>query len=78
MPQTEVAYMPLIDMTPSYPHMMVTALSQAQRLSAQVGQYITAYTCEQQLHRVALNVIGTYPEQFANDVLILVGICTCL
>ena len=57
MSQTEVAYMPLIDMTPSDPHTMVTALSQAQRLSAQARQHITVFTCDQQLHRVALNVM---------------------
>ena len=49
--------MPLMDMTPSDPDTMMTALSQAQRLSAHAGQHITVFTCDQQLYRVALNVI---------------------
>ncbi len=65
MPKTTAVYLPLIDMTPSDPDIM-TALSRAQELTLKTGQEFVVFTCDLQLYRVALNVIWTYPDRFAN------------
>ena len=52
---------------------MMTALVQAERLTAQTGQEFTIFTCDQQLYRVSLQILWTYPEQFEHVVLRLGG-----
>ena len=73
MPKTKASYLPLIDMTPSDPDTMMTALTEAQRLTGQSGQEFTVFTCDQQLYRVAMKIIWAYPEKYANMVLRLGG-----
>jgi len=51
----------------------MTALVQAERLTAQSGQEFTIFTCDQQLYRVSLQILWTYPEQFEHVVLRLGG-----
>ena len=56
-PKTKAAYLPLIDMTPSDPDTIMTALARAQQLTKETGQKFTVFTCDLQLYRVALFVI---------------------
>ena len=49
-PPSRVTYTPLIDMKPSDPDMMLTAMIEAERLTQQVGQDIVVFTCDQQLY----------------------------
>ncbi len=73
MPKTTAVYLPLIDMTPSDPDTIMTALSRAQELTLKTGQEFVVFTCDLQLYRVALNVIWTYPDRFANVIMRLGG-----
>ena len=72
-PKTKAMYMPLIDMKPSDPDTMVTALRQAQQITTERGQNYVVFTADLQLYRVALNVLWAYPEQYDNVVLRLGG-----
>lgn len=57
--------MPLIDMSPADPDTMMTAMVEAQKLTKQCGQQITVFTNDQQLYKVAVNVMWVYPEKFS-------------
>ncbi len=48
----------------------MTALSRAQELTLKTGQEFVVFTCDLQLYRVALNVIWTYPDRFANVIML--------
>ncbi len=72
-PMTMTSYQPLIDMPPADPDTMMTALVEAQRITAQTGQEYTVFTCDQQLYRVALDVMWVYPDRFSNVILRLGG-----
>jgi hypothetical protein len=71
-PKTKAVYLPLIDMTPSDPDTIMTALHEAKRLSKERGQKNTIFTSDQQLYRVAVEVQWAYPSQFS-DVIIRLG-----
>lgn len=71
-PATSGNYQPLIDMNPSHPDTMMTAMIEAQRLTKKAGQDFTVFTCDQQLYRVALKLTWAYPDQFA-DVFLRLG-----
>ena len=62
-------YMPLINMTPSDPVIIMTALCQAQQIKSDRGQNYAVLTADLQLYRVAVNILWAYPEQFGNVVL---------
>ena len=49
-------YTPLIDMTPSDPTTMKSAMLEAKRLTKKAGLATTLFTAELQLYRVGLNV----------------------
>ena len=70
-PRNKAVCMPLIDMPPADPSTIMTALVEANRLTSEADQEFTIFTCDQQLYRVSLQVIWTYPEQFSNVVLTL-------
>ena len=59
-------YTPLIDMDPSDPDTMMTAMYEVQRLIVQCGQTFTIFTADQQLYRVMVNVLWVHPELFPN------------
>lgn len=65
-PATKSVYLPLIDMNPAHPDTMLTAMSEAQRLTKECGQAITILKNDQQLYRVAVNVKWVYPERFSD------------
>ena len=72
-PATTCVYTPLIDMKPSDPDTMLTAMVEAERLEKSTGQYIVVFTCDQQLYKVAVNITWANPELFQNFVLRLGG-----
>ena len=55
-------YTPLIDMVPSDPDTMMTAMCEAQRITVECGQGFTIFTADQQLYRVMVNVLWTHPQ----------------
>ena len=72
-PATTCVYTPLIDMKPSDPDTMLTAMIEADRLVKSTGQNIVVFTCDQQLYKVAVNITWAYPDRFHNFVLRLGG-----
>ena len=76
--KTNAVYLPLIDMTPSDPDTIMTALRNSQSLTVPYGQDFIVFTGDLQLYRVAVNVLWSYPEQFANVVLRLGGMYTLM
>ena len=62
-PATRAIYTPLIDMNPADPDTMMTAMVEAQKLTQQCGQQVIVFTNDQQLYKVAVNVMWVYPEK---------------
>ena len=63
-PATIAIYTPLIDMVPSDPDTMMTAMVEAQRLTKVTGQTVTIFTADQQLYRVMIDITWVYPIMF--------------
>ena len=59
-PATKAVYRPLIDMKPSDPDTMLTAMVEAQKLTNSCGQIATVFTNDQQLYRVAVDIKWVY------------------
>ena len=82
-PKTKVVYLPLIDHPPD-PATIMSALLKAKELSANVGQEYVIFTADQQLNRVALNIIWDNTVLFSNVHLSLGGMhllmsyCGCI
>ena len=76
--KTKAMYMQLIDMTPSDPDTIMTALHQAQQITYDRGQDYVVCTADIQLYRVAVNILWAYPEQFDKVVLRLGGMHTLM
>ena len=72
-PATKAIYTPLIDMKPSDPDTIMTAMVESQEMTESTGQVYTIFTTDQQLYRVAVGVHWAYPEQFQNFVPCLGG-----
>ena len=64
--KTKVFYLPLIDMKPSDPDTMITAMMKVQEVTSRTGQNFSVLTCNQQLYRVAVKVSWSYPSRFRN------------
>ncbi|XP_038064765.1 D(1A) dopamine receptor-like [Patiria miniata] len=64
-PATRAIYTPLIDMDPADPDTMLTAMEEGQRLTQECGQTVTVFTTDQQLYKLAVNVMWAYPERFS-------------
>ena len=56
------AYSLLTDKVPSDPSTIMTAMIEARRITKNTGQSRAVFTADQQLHRVAVNVVWVYPE----------------
>ena len=65
-PKAKAIYLPLIDIPPAHPDTSMTAMSQAQQLTEQIGQNFTVFTADQQLYRVAIEVQWAHPDRFPN------------
>ena len=72
-PRRKVVYLPLIDMKPSDPDTMLTAMMRVKELTAQTGQTFSILTCDQQLYRVAVQISWDQPETFKDMYLRLGG-----
>ena len=64
-PATTAVYTPLIDMTPADPDTMMTAMVEAQHLTAETGQAYTIFTSDLQLYRVMVDITWVYPDMFS-------------
>lgn len=71
-PETRAVYLPLIDMPPSDPDTIMTALYEAKRLTNERGQKNAIFTSDQQLYKVAVDVQWAYPKEFS-DVIVRLG-----
>ena len=71
-PATRAVYLPLIDMPPSDPDTIMTALHEAKRLTNERGQKNAIFTSDQQLYKVAVDVQWAYPKEFS-DVIVRLG-----
>ena len=71
--KTKTLYIPLIDMKPSDPDTMMTAMTKVQQLTSETGQTFSVMTCDQQLYRVAVQVSWAHPEKFQHMYLRLGG-----
>lgn len=65
-PATKAVYRPLIDMKPSDPDTMLTAMVEAQKLTKSCVQKTTLFTNDQQLYRVAVDIKWVYQDRFLN------------
>ncbi|KAJ4944771.1 hypothetical protein JOQ06_013311 [Pogonophryne albipinna] len=61
--KTKALYFPLIDMKPSDPDTMMTAMARVQELTSETGQNFSVLTCDQQLYRVAVQVLWGHPDK---------------
>ena len=66
-PCSKLMYTLLIDMTPSDPTTMKSAMLEAKRLTKKAGPATTLFTADLQLYRVGLNVLWAYQELFGED-----------
>ena len=66
-------YTPLIDMTPSDPTTMKSAMLEAKRLTKKAGLATTLFTADLQLYHVDLNVEWAYPGLYGEDIIIRLG-----
>ena len=71
-PKNKTMYTPLIDMKPSDPSTVMTAMIEARRLTNQAGQPHTIITADQQIYRVLIDITWAHSEQF-RDFLIRLG-----
>ena len=76
-PASKVMYTPLLDMTPSDPDTMMTAMVQAQKLTNETGQVYTVFTADQQLYRVMSMSYGQIQRRLLISSPDLV-VCICL
>ena len=77
-PKTKAVYLPLIDMTPSDPDTIMTALQEAKRLTKEQGQKTVIFTSDQQLYKVAIEVQWAYPREFSDVINRLGGMHTLM
>lgn len=76
--RTRRVYLPLIDMIPSHPDTIFTALNRCQELVHQTGQKYVVCTFDLQLYRVAVHIKWALPEHFQNVILRLGGMHTLM
>ena len=72
-PRTKAMYTPLIDMTPSDPTTMKSAMLEAKRLTKKASKATALFTADLQLHCVGLNVQWAYPELFGEYFILRLG-----
>ncbi len=65
-PATAVQYRPLLDMKPSDPSTVKTALVEAQVLSERCGQEFVVITADQQIYKVIVDNVWAEPTLFSN------------
>ena len=73
-PKTKLMYTPFLDMLPSEPDTMKTAMLEARKLMLLTGQQWTVFTTDQQLYKAVLSIIWQNPDAFPDFVPRLGGI----
>ena len=63
-PRKKAVYLPLVDMSPAEPSMMLTAMKEAQRMTSITGQEYTIFTNDQQLYKIVVGITWVYENQF--------------
>ena len=71
--KNKTMYTPLIDMKPSDPSTVMTAMIEARRLTNQAGQPDTIITADQQIYRVMIDISWVYKEEFRDFIFRLGG-----
>ena len=69
-PKTRAVYLPLINMPPSDPDTIMTALHETKQKR---GQKNTIFTCEEQLYKVAVEMKWAHPNDFSEVIFRLGG-----
>ena len=64
--KTRILYRPMINKTPSDPSTMLTAMCEVEATSKKSGQSVSVFTCDQQLYRVALDIIWANPGRWSS------------
>ena len=59
-------YTPLIDLTPSDPTTIMSAIIEAKRITNTTGQKHRIFTCDHQLYKLLVDIKWVYPEIFPN------------
>ena len=77
-PKTKAIYLPLIDMKPSDPDTMLTAMVRVHELTSQTGQTFSLLKCNQQLYQVAVHVSWDQPERAAASLMAESGLSDIL
>ena len=72
-PCTRITYLPLIDMTPSDPSTMLTAIYQGGKLTSDTGQNVLIITCDQHLYKVVVDILFDRPMLLPDVIPILGG-----
>ena len=57
-------YLPLLDMKPSDPHTISTAMNEAVKQTAKTNQIHTVFTTDLQLYKVTIDVLWSTPKRF--------------
>ena len=63
-PKTKVTFLPLLDQKPSDHSTVLTVMKEAERITGQAGQKFTVFTLDQQLYKVAIDVIWSDPPRW--------------
>ena len=71
--RTKAMYTLLIDMTPSDPTTLKSAMLEAKGLTKKAGLATTLFTADLQLYHVDLNVQWAYPGLYGEDIVIRLG-----
>ena len=64
--KTIAVYTPVIDLTLSDPTTIMTAMTEARRITNSNGQKHMIFTCDQQLYKLFVDIKWVYPEIFPN------------
>ena len=71
--KTKRMYTPIIDLTPSDPSRMVTAVVEGERLTNMTGQIKAIFTADEQLYKVLVDIKWAYPDRFRHFIPCLGG-----
>ena len=77
-PETKCVYLPLLDMKPSDPDTICTAMNEAAKQTAKTDQMYTVFTTDLQLYKVTIDVLWSTPERFPNFISRLGGMHTLM
>ena len=67
-PKSKVLFTPFLDLTPYDHSTMLTTMAEAPRINHEAGQSVTVFIADQQVYRVALDILWTYETRFTNFV----------